>query len=586
MTQYPTRLAKYLDKEAKINREMSAFSDCKNRLKQELLTLVNLEERQQIEKETTNELKKQLFPVIDIIQIQTFIRYRTVEKELTEQQAQLDTLYESRTAQIMEITKTLWEPDQQKVAQAELETLKTTYKVLEKAIAGTVQLSLVRKKYGLPSSATQGELIKRCKKDILANTETIKSESGNREQLLLLQQQSRIERKSLKCPKCLTALCLKDEKLVALNPTTAEKKDYALLLTNTDEKIATARHDAERLNKCISQLQAISIPLAENAQDVEEVKNKISKLKNYISQNISNEKILENLKHDNVLSKLSACVADKRDALKKLAQDVPDNVPDLNVLQKMVSEAKNREKIMAKITLAKTSLKSTTDKIAVCKMSIDKFKLSLEELPNHTELEMSEITEKIARLKSRHKLDMEKAGQVEAYSKWKEKKAELTRKQAQLKIATDACLQAELRHRATLVLKDCYLRAEKKAVESVVDSINKHTQYFLSAFFPENELSVTLKSDGKSIVLFKGYEYDTISQLSGGEFDRCTLASVCGANSMLNSPLLMLDESLSALDTDSNTEIIRFLGQLAGDKLILICSHEAVEGVFDTVIRI
>jgi len=144
-------------------------------------------------------------------------------------------------------------------------------------------------------------------------------------------------------------------------------------------------------------------------------------------------------------------------------------------------------------------------------------------------------------------------------------------------------------------LRDKYAEAEILMMHDVCKNINVHTNYYLDYFFANDitasiELVATEKK-AKSLKLttniaYNGYEYDGITQLSGGEFDRCTLASICGINSMLGSNILILDESLSALDATTNMEIIQYLSGLSTDKLILICSHEAVSGIFDEIITV
>lgn len=145
-------------------------------------------------------------------------------------------------------------------------------------------------------------------------------------------------------------------------------------------------------------------------------------------------------------------------------------------------------------------------------------------------------------------------------------------------------------------LKEKYEQAELMALETAIHMFNHYTKFYLDTFFDQEpmiaELVITYqKKKMKSLKIhssihYKGNEYDSIYQLSGGEIDRCSLASICGLNTMLNSPFLILDESLSSLDTDKNNEIITFLKDLAHDKLILVCSHEAVEGIFDQIINI
>jgi len=145
-------------------------------------------------------------------------------------------------------------------------------------------------------------------------------------------------------------------------------------------------------------------------------------------------------------------------------------------------------------------------------------------------------------------------------------------------------------------LKEKYEQAELMALETAIQMFNQYTKFYLDTFFDQEPMIAKLvityqKKKMKSLKIhpsihYKGNEYDSIFQLSGGEIDRCSLASICGLNTMLNSPLLILDESLSSLDSDKNNEIITFLKDLAQDKLVLICSHEAVEGTFDRIIHV
>ncbi|MNI44036.1 putative multidrug export ATP-binding/permease protein [compost metagenome] len=69
-------------------------------------------------------------------------------------------------------------------------------------------------------------------------------------------------------------------------------------------------------------------------------------------------------------------------------------------------------------------------------------------------------------------------------------------------------------------------------------------------------------------------QYDTVIgekgvQLSGGQKQRLALARVL----LSNSPIIVLDEATSMLDHESETEINRTLGSLAGERTVIVIAH-------------
>jgi len=151
--------------------------------------------------------------------------------------------------------------------------------------------------------------------------------------------------------------------------------------------------------------------------------------------------------------------------------------------------------------------------------------------------------------------------------------------------------QVSLELEGFYILKTKYTQAVIMSMQQTIQLINQHTEYFLSKFFTDN-FTARLVSDIEDLkkikveITYKNNVYDNIYQLSGGEFDKCVLASICGVNSMMNSNIIILDESLASLDTDNNTDTFNLLKEVANDKLILVCSHEAVKGIFDTIITL
>ncbi len=139
-------------------------------------------------------------------------------------------------------------------------------------------------------------------------------------------------------------------------------------------------------------------------------------------------------------------------------------------------------------------------------------------------------------------------------------------------------------------LKKRYKQAEILSLESTINTINCGMTKYLNYFFQDDiqiylnpKLNKTTKISTN--IILKGKK-STITDLSGGEYDRVTLASIVTINEIFNSSILILDEALNSLHQESNSEIIEFLKDLASDKLILIISHNAITGIFDHVINI
>ena len=145
-------------------------------------------------------------------------------------------------------------------------------------------------------------------------------------------------------------------------------------------------------------------------------------------------------------------------------------------------------------------------------------------------------------------------------------------------------------------LKQTAINVECKQLQDTVDNINTNVAEILPLFFTEPitmtlHLYKTLKTTGNVkpglniSIKYKGVEYDNISQLSGGEGDRISLALVIALNQTSNSPVILLDECISSLDTSIKESCIQALKGIT-DKTIVCVDHEGVEGHYDRTIEL
>jgi ABC-type transport system involved in cytochrome bd biosynthesis fused ATPase/permease subunit len=74
--------------------------------------------------------------------------------------------------------------------------------------------------------------------------------------------------------------------------------------------------------------------------------------------------------------------------------------------------------------------------------------------------------------------------------------------------------------------------------------------------------------------------------LSGGERQRAETAFVLGVNDMIGSRILMLDECTTSLDQSINFSVMNLIKESTYGKMVVVISHEAVEGVFENIVDV
>lgn len=361
------------------------------------------------------------------------------------------------------------------------------------------------------------------------------------------------------CPKCNTLLCIYDNQL-------------SLCADNDADSGADSDADSgaeSELRDYLEKLKKIEIPDISELESLEYLTNEKTKLEEQLVDNNSIQKQIIELEKMNSNSS----------NIKKLQLEL---------------DAKKTEMIKKPKSIISGGIKKLQKLSYEYHKSIDQINDLQSELNNLNEIEdpkkeLQSIEKQINEIRENQTLEIQNRQKIE-------KKEEYKKWQNNLKQAMDKMQEYERKNEAYLILKNKLAQAQVYVLENIISTINENTNYYLDTFFTNDQLIASLQAvyKGKkelnlkvdTTIKYKGNEYDSIDQLSGGEFDRCTLASICGINSMLNSPLLILDESLSSLDADNNTEILRFLKELAQDKLVIVCSHEAVEGIFDNVLHI
>jgi DNA repair exonuclease SbcCD ATPase subunit len=138
--------------------------------------------------------------------------------------------------------------------------------------------------------------------------------------------------------------------------------------------------------------------------------------------------------------------------------------------------------------------------------------------------------------------------------------------------------------------------AETRSVFDFIESLNYHASLYIEDFFPDEDFHVQLsttkelKSGKDKMGLFFEVQYGTMKGeldfLSGGQRDRVNLAFTLAFSELVQNRVLLLDECISSLDSETSDTVIETLHQKYKGKLIICVAHQVNTGVFDQVVEI
>jgi exonuclease SbcC len=136
-------------------------------------------------------------------------------------------------------------------------------------------------------------------------------------------------------------------------------------------------------------------------------------------------------------------------------------------------------------------------------------------------------------------------------------------------------------------------KKEAATLQAVVNTINQIMSEICPSIFDDDiYLHLNIAHEGKAKINFtasdKGGNVDSITQFSGGEADRASVAVTLALSSLSSCPFILLDESLGGLDSTTKDRVVTLLGQSTKpyNKSVILIMQEGVEGCFDHVISL
>ena len=147
-------------------------------------------------------------------------------------------------------------------------------------------------------------------------------------------------------------------------------------------------------------------------------------------------------------------------------------------------------------------------------------------------------------------------------------------------------------------LKNVMLDLYNYSLRSVLDNLTNKINEILEHMF-DNPIEIQIltlkeiksrkfkKSQINIVLNYNGVNNYGLRSLSGGEMDRLSFAITLGFNLLNNSPILLLDECLSSVDSNLRYKWLKAIRNINIDNKYVICiGHDDIMGYYDDIVEI
>jgi len=361
-------------------------------------------------------------------------------------------------------------------------------------------------------------------------------------------------------------------------PPNSTKEELGRFLNNSYQQKArrnlleqTKQKNLEKINIIPNNISSISL--------IEE-KNRLEEEFMFIQENIELAKLYEKL------SKIpNGSSIDKNKLIATLTEDIL-NLKEQIRIQKILTEIKKYSGVF-NIDLSRLEIAKREEELSHLQEEyrIDKILQQLEVIPIFTTTEQSlyELEEQVQKTQDRYELCI--------------KCHEQNEKKIQLELIQQKYFELTEKESALNRIKALINETINLTLQEKVDSINLSTNLILKELFEDDiciELKLTkelkttksIRSQINLVIRYKGFLYEGITHLSGGEKDRLSLALTLALACSSESRLLMFDECIASLDAEARELCTKVVRQFGTNKTVIFSCHEVVEGFFDQTITL
>lgn len=410
-----------------------------------------------------------------------------------------------------------------------------------------------------------------------------------------------VSSKVYKCPECHLHIRFEKDKLIKHDqevlredPITIESNlnKYKLELQKLRKSLQNSEKEWQLAQNTYEKCQEI-IESYEEIRDSEDIKKDLEEFQKYLKENLVRELEIKNLKD---LGE-SKSIREYRKKMENLQQKIQKY--EENEILEEDNDNSNIGERYQKLLVQREEYRHLSMKIKELKKNIIGLRMEIEEIEKKLQnIELKEIEElksEFIRISEKLQKTQEINIKIEKYqmnSKIRKNWEEVKEKYEKSKEKETKCGK---KLESIMSLRDKVLKAESIYLQALIQKLSINTNKILENFFLDNPMTIEFKTfkqgkkDTKSQInldiWYKNHEIDLL-ELSGGERDRLDLAVTIALSQTFESPLLMLDECISSLDTENFNNVLEYLKDNNAFAHVLLVSHQANEGIFDSVINL
>ncbi len=273
-------------------------------------------------------------------------------------------------------------------------------------------------------------------------------------------------------------------------------------------------------------------------------------------------------------------ILDLNDSLQKMP-DVPDN--DENSDSEL-SDEKTLLKLMADLKAKIKYIEATYNEKTSLTAQMKDYESQLKKISLNPKLE-----DEYLELKEKYRDSEKRITMSITIDKFDARKLELDKKKTQIDKMIIHISNVQTLKTISIEEECNFLQRTVDCINATLVDITSHLfddpiSIVLSLFKDEKKQGATPKQTVNLKIDYGGDKYDNITELSGGEGDRISLALTLAVSRLNPCPILLLDETLASLDGPIKETCLKALRkQLGKSKTIIVVQHDAIEGYYDVV---
>lgn len=274
-----------------------------------------------------------------------------------------------------------------------------------------------------------------------------------------------------------------------------------------------------------------------------------------------------------------------------LKQKLDDVTTELNQYPQVDRPLRKTTEIMAQLSVSQTKLRQCRDNINRCEVLLKQIKTYQEDLTKLPLVKEETFQDELVNLQQEAteittRLDINRRNQDYLHLEEKYLTQEDQVKRFNLELA------------AALRLKDLAQQEICDILDDKITSVNAVIAEICTKVFPEPigvELAMTKTTKTTKVnkphvhlkIWYQEGEYDSLSQLSGGEGKRISIAVSLALAQLNNFPMILMDECLNGLDEELKELTLEVFRETIGTSKTVACiMHDGVEGTYDRLLTI